>query len=307
MGVKELECLLENNIEHIFKEGEYEKFLACASKHWRYSFINSLLIYIQDKDAGEVLGYTGWANRGRQVQLAEGASGGIGILVKELVVTYRDTVSGKLLKVRDMGRGELESAIDKGLVKREKSRAGETLVVTVFDKRDTVEVNPRMQEEEPRLIGGRKGLVDAIKGLGATVDISLSMQDMVKRAVQHTYQGIKGKAEEKGFNWGNEDDTVIIGIAYAVVTDVLGIDTDDGDPELGDIRKWFISTGGYTDKFKAVAGVISSIYRIILGGILGEVGDYEGASRIEDEAVRDVLADQLLMVMEANAIRMHMD
>lgn len=70
--VQELTERLEQGVKEIFESGAYENYLKVMSKFHRYSFRNTILIWMQNPDATHVAGYDAWKNDfHRQVKKGE--------------------------------------------------------------------------------------------------------------------------------------------------------------------------------------------------------------------------------------------
>lgn len=70
--VQELTERLEQGVREVFESGTYENYLKVMSKFHRYSFRNTVLIWMQNPDATYVAGYDAWKNDfGRQVKKGE--------------------------------------------------------------------------------------------------------------------------------------------------------------------------------------------------------------------------------------------
>lgn len=70
--VQELTEHLEQGVKEIFESGAYENYLKVMSKFHRYSFRNTILIWMQNPDATHVAGYDAWKNDfHRQVKKGE--------------------------------------------------------------------------------------------------------------------------------------------------------------------------------------------------------------------------------------------
>lgn len=64
---------LQQGVEGIMTSEGYQAYLKTMSKFHRYSFMNSLLIHVQNPDATHVAGYRKWQELGRQVRKGEKA------------------------------------------------------------------------------------------------------------------------------------------------------------------------------------------------------------------------------------------
>ena len=60
--MKELTDRLEQGVKEVFESGAYENYLKVMSKFHRYSYRNSVLIWMQNPDATHVAGYDSWKN-----------------------------------------------------------------------------------------------------------------------------------------------------------------------------------------------------------------------------------------------------
>lgn len=63
---------IENGIKDVFESGRYEEYLQVMSRFHRYSFNNTMLIYLQKPDATHVAGFNQWKDKfGRSVNKGE--------------------------------------------------------------------------------------------------------------------------------------------------------------------------------------------------------------------------------------------
>lgn len=70
--IQELTERLEKGVKEVFESGAYENYLKVMSKFHRYSFRNTVLIWMQNPDATYVAGYEAWKNDfNRQVKKGE--------------------------------------------------------------------------------------------------------------------------------------------------------------------------------------------------------------------------------------------
>lgn len=70
--IHELTKQLEKGVKNVFESGAYENYLKVMSKFHRYSFRNTVLIWMQNPDATRVAGYDAWKNDfHRQVKKGE--------------------------------------------------------------------------------------------------------------------------------------------------------------------------------------------------------------------------------------------
>ena len=70
--VQELTERLEQGVKEVFESGAYENYLKVMSKFHRYSFRNTILIWMQKPDATHVAGYDAWKKDfNRQVKKGE--------------------------------------------------------------------------------------------------------------------------------------------------------------------------------------------------------------------------------------------
>ena len=70
--IQELTERLEKGVKEVFESGAYENYLKVMSKFHRYSFRNTILIWMQNPDATYVAGYEAWKNDfNRQVKKGE--------------------------------------------------------------------------------------------------------------------------------------------------------------------------------------------------------------------------------------------
>ena len=60
--MKELTDRLEQGVKEVFESGAYENYLKVMSKFHRYSYRNSVLIWMQNPEATHVAGYDAWKN-----------------------------------------------------------------------------------------------------------------------------------------------------------------------------------------------------------------------------------------------------
>ena len=60
--MKELTDRLEQGVKEVFESGAYENYLKVMSKFHRYSYRNSVLIWMQNPEATYVAGYDAWKN-----------------------------------------------------------------------------------------------------------------------------------------------------------------------------------------------------------------------------------------------------
>lgn len=60
--IQELTERLEKGVKEVFESGAYENYLKVMSKFHRYSYRNSVLIWMQNPDATYVAGYDAWKN-----------------------------------------------------------------------------------------------------------------------------------------------------------------------------------------------------------------------------------------------------
>lgn len=60
--MKELTDRLEQGVKEVFESGAYENYLKVMSKFHRYSYRNTVLIWMQNPDATYVAGYDAWKN-----------------------------------------------------------------------------------------------------------------------------------------------------------------------------------------------------------------------------------------------------
>lgn len=69
--VKELADQLKAGVQDLFSSGKYAEYLNTLSRFHRYSFRNSMLIYLQNPDATRVAGFSTWKTLGRSVNKGE--------------------------------------------------------------------------------------------------------------------------------------------------------------------------------------------------------------------------------------------
>ena len=60
--IQELTERLEKGVKEVFESGAYENYLKVMSKFHRYSYRNTVLIWMQNPDATYVAGYDAWKN-----------------------------------------------------------------------------------------------------------------------------------------------------------------------------------------------------------------------------------------------------
>lgn len=71
--VKALTDQLKEGVQEVFSSGKYTEYLSTLSRFHRYSFRNSMLIYLQNPDATRVAGFNAWKTLERSVN--KGAKG----------------------------------------------------------------------------------------------------------------------------------------------------------------------------------------------------------------------------------------
>lgn len=128
MKYDDIQKMLDDNIESIFDEEKYKKFLASMGNFRQYSFFNQYLIFIQMPSAFKVAGYNRWKELGRQVV----QKGAIGILAPKYVVRYQEIKTGRFLKKDELSKKELDRAVKAGIIKKTRVKSG-FLGVNVFD------------------------------------------------------------------------------------------------------------------------------------------------------------------------------
>ncbi len=69
--VKALTEQLKAGVQDIFSSGKYAEYLGTLSRFHRYSYRNSMLIYLQNPDATRVAGFNSWKTLGRSVNKGE--------------------------------------------------------------------------------------------------------------------------------------------------------------------------------------------------------------------------------------------
>lgn len=69
--IRELTDKLEAGIKEVFSSDKYREYLATMNRFHRYSYNNSLLIYLQKPDASYVAGYRTWESMERYVRKGE--------------------------------------------------------------------------------------------------------------------------------------------------------------------------------------------------------------------------------------------
>lgn len=89
----EIQKQVDQAIDRIFKNNEFQHFLEVASKFPKYSLNNVVMIYSQKPDATMVQGYRSWEEMGRQVQKGESAIKIFAPTFTKMEVTKIDPVS----------------------------------------------------------------------------------------------------------------------------------------------------------------------------------------------------------------------
>ena len=69
--VKALTDQLKEGVQEVFSSGKYAEYLNTLSRFHRYSFRNSMLIYLQNPDATRVAGFNAWKTLGRSINKGE--------------------------------------------------------------------------------------------------------------------------------------------------------------------------------------------------------------------------------------------
>lgn len=69
--VKALTDQLKEGVQDVFSSGKYAEYLNTLSRFHRYSFRNSMLIYLQNPDATRVAGFNAWKTLGRSINKGE--------------------------------------------------------------------------------------------------------------------------------------------------------------------------------------------------------------------------------------------
>ncbi|MEA5135585.1 MAG: ArdC-like ssDNA-binding domain-containing protein [Candidatus Fimivivens sp.] len=69
--VKALTDQLKEGVQSVFSSGKYAEYLHTLSRFHRYSFRNSMLIYLQNPDATRVAGFNAWKTLGRGINKGE--------------------------------------------------------------------------------------------------------------------------------------------------------------------------------------------------------------------------------------------
>ena len=69
--MKEITDKLEAGVKEVFSGGRYAAYLQTMSKFPRYSFRNTMLIYLQNPGATRVAGFQTWKSLGRSVNKGE--------------------------------------------------------------------------------------------------------------------------------------------------------------------------------------------------------------------------------------------
>lgn len=69
--VKALTDQLKEGVQEVFSSGNYAEYLSTLSRFHRYSFRNSMLIYLQNPDATRVAGFNAWKTLGRSINKGE--------------------------------------------------------------------------------------------------------------------------------------------------------------------------------------------------------------------------------------------
>ena len=69
--VKALTDQLKEGVQAVFSSGKYAEYLKTLSRFHRYSFRNSMLIYLQNPDATRVEGFNAWKTLGRGINKGE--------------------------------------------------------------------------------------------------------------------------------------------------------------------------------------------------------------------------------------------
>ncbi|MEC0238197.1 ArdC-like ssDNA-binding domain-containing protein [Paenibacillus kribbensis] len=84
---------VDQAIERVFKNNEFQRYLEVASKFPKYSLNNVMMIYAQKPDATMVQGYKAWKDIGRQVQKGETAIKIFAPIIKKVDMQKIDPVT----------------------------------------------------------------------------------------------------------------------------------------------------------------------------------------------------------------------
>jgi len=296
---------IENNIDTILNENKYREFLNIVGRFHNYSMLNQLLITLQMPDAHKVAGYGAWNDFGRKVK--EG-SRGIPILAHKFTNVYIDVESGNRLKRNQMTKAELNRAIEFGLVKKEKVRSG-FMGVYVFDISQTTVIDAETEIDDSNTKGDHASVEDIINVMqGITKDNmdTIEYTGDVKTArisVQEAVRLLIDEVIKDGLN-GEDKEVVAKSVAYVIM---YCINIDISDYKLGFINDWAknnADTDGYKEKLKIIFEGINKVTRELMDTIdegIGKLDKY--SSEIDSRIVKEELADDLLTLLEARALR----
>lgn len=172
MTVSELQEIYADNLYKVFDRERFRHLADHSSNIQNYSFINRLLIYIQNSSATNVNTDDYWQIRGR---LVKNEAKPIYILDVVQNTRYIDCETGEEVGQSELTPFELKKAIDIGMISKEVDIV-ELKCGTIYDIADTEEIEAKQEQTKDSNIETRKfklsALLNLSKSMGLVVEKS---------------------------------------------------------------------------------------------------------------------------------------
>ncbi len=341
MEINKLVALFNKNLKEILNSSEHNTLLKYIGKFYNYSFINSTLIHAQKPHAVKVADQNTWKKLGREVKNEESCE--IWVLTPKISNMYVVKETGKYLKRNEMTKEEQKIALSKGLLERKKIRKGYVSIpvydisqtegkelksfttkitgtpseieqiskavhlasgVVVTKQREIQNIAYFVPETNTVVLKESEG-TEVLNALLRESSISLLKRIQEDGSV---YNGVYGgwKSDQTKILITSEEEKKVVSqcCAYSIANHI-GNETNGIDIDC--LNNWILKnkhTEAGIKRIEIILNAIGTIVTKLITALEKELGlDSLYIDESQQDVLKEVLADQLLCVIEANAAR----
>lgn len=312
MNIQELQALYVNNIERMFIPENFKELASHSSDIQGYSFMNRLLIYIQNKFCTEVKSRLSWELIGREIKEEAVA---LGILTPITKTRYIENETQREVKASELNAAEFNKAILLGIVTKE-IEVTDIKCALVYDIRDTIEIegyNKAKVKVDRRI--KLSTLLELLTSIGISVDKADSLDttfDIDSNTILIGEDNLSNKIEKC-------IDTLVIKYIEQCL-----IDINLTEHEIRLIREYAVYStltyfniatsitfdyihsiyeeyNGAGERIECLIGILDDIEHMLSSNVLNSCGDPSGYA--VDEGHKTYIAHKasiLLAILEAN-------
>lgn len=194
MDIENLKTLYLNNINRIFIPENFKELASHSNDIQGYSFMNRVLLYIQNKYSTEVKSEPSWQLENRAVN---DNAVPMGIITPVIETKYTDASTGRAIKISELNQSEFAKAIMLGIINKETTIV-DIKCTLVYDIRDTFSNTEQIRKKTDRKIK-LSTLLELLSSIGIDVrknDNNETTFDINTNTLKIGYDSLNSKIEK---------------------------------------------------------------------------------------------------------------